>query len=285
MRSPYPDAQVGNAQSVTSVSGPQATFWASGDAYERFMGRWSRRIAPRFLEWLSVTPGADWIDVGCGTGALGAAILSCCAPRKVCGIDPTAAFVEAARSQVTDQRWEVRHGSAEAIPYEDNEFATAVSGLVLNIVGDKNRAVAEMKRVVRPGGLVALYVWDYAGHMQIMRYFFDAATELDAGAREFDEGVKAPICRPGPLADLFQEAGLISIEVQNLDIPAAFENFDDYWMPFLDGTGTAPKYCASLSTDAQKRVQEKLRERLPAGPDGEILLAIRAWGVRGRVAK
>lgn len=282
MKPPFPDARVADAQSG-SVSGTHATLWTSGVAYECFMGRWSRRIAPGFLEWLSVAPGADWIDVGCGTGALGAAILSRCAPRKVCGVDPTAAFVEAARSQITDECWEVRQAGAEAIPYGDNEFAAAVSGLVLNFVRDKNKAVTEMKRVVRPGGNVGLYVWDYAGHMQIMRYFFDAATELDAGAREFDDGVNAPICRPGPLSRLFEEAGLADIAVQGVDIPVAFQSFDDYWTPFLGGTGSAPKYCASLSPDAQSRLREALRDRLPTGPDGEILLAVRAWAIKGTV--
>jgi SAM-dependent methyltransferase len=249
------------------------------------MGRWSRRIASDFLEWLYVPPDAEWIDIGCGTGVLSSAILTTCAPRSVVGIDPSEAFVEAARSQVNDLRFQCWQGSGEVLPYEDNEFTVAVSGLVLNFVGDKNKAVAEMKRVVRPHGTVALYVWDYAGHMQIMRYFFDTATELDAGAKAFDEGVKAPICRPGPLSRLFDEAGLEDIEVQGLDIPAAFDNFDAYWTPFLGGTGSGPKYCTSLSPDAQTRLREKLRDRLLTGPDGEILLAVRAWAIKARVVE
>jgi hypothetical protein len=115
-----------------------------------------------------------------------------------------------------------------------------------------------------------------------MRYFFDAATEIDIHAREFDDGVNAPICRPGPLLRLFEEAGLADIEVQALDIPTAFKNFDDYWTPFLGGTGSGPKYCTSLPPDAQVLLREKLRNRLPTGPDGEILLAARAWAIKGR---
>jgi SAM-dependent methyltransferase len=263
----------------------KAGLWGSGDAYEKYMGRWSRRIAPQFLDWLSVAAKANWIDIGCGTGVLSSTILARCMPTSVVGIDPSEAFVEAARSQVNDSRFRCQQGNGEALPFENGEFSVAVSGLVLNFVGDKNKTVAEMKRVVRPGGSVALYVWDYAGHMQIMRYFFDTATELDAGAREFDDGIKAPICRPGPLSNLFREAGLLDIEAQCLDIPAAFENFDDYWMPFLGGTGSAPKYCTSLAPDAQARLRDRLRSRLPTGPDGEILLAVRAWAIKGRVAK
>ncbi|RPI43211.1 MAG: methyltransferase domain-containing protein, partial [Betaproteobacteria bacterium] len=172
----------------------------------------------------------------------------------------------------------------EALPYECAEFTAAVSGLVLNFVPDKRRAVAEMVRVVRPGGTVGLYVWDYAGQMQIMRYFFDAAAELDTRAKEYDDGINASICRPGPLFELFQTVGLSDIEVEALDIPTAFESFDDYWSPFLAGTGSAPTYCASLSADAQGRLRDRLRDRLPTGPDGEILLAARAWAVRGTVA-
>jgi SAM-dependent methyltransferase len=200
------------------------------------------------------------------------------------GVDPSEAFIEMVKSRVVDPRFRCQQGSGEALPYDDNEFTVAVSGLVLNFVGDKNQAVAEMRRVVSSGGTVGLYVWDYAGHMQIMRYFFDAATQLDPRAQEFDDGVQAPVCRPTPLANLFEEAGLKDVEVQALDIPAAFNNFDDYWTPFLGGTGSAPKYCTSLSADAQARLREKLRNCLPTGPDGEILLAARAWAVKGTVA-
>ncbi len=267
------------------MSKSQSGLWGGGDAYEQYMGRWSRRIAPLFIDWLNVPPDAEWIDIGCGTGVLSSAIVSAGAPLRVVGIDSSEAFIDTARSQIDDPRVQFWEGNAEAIPLNDGEFAVAVSALLLNFVGDKVKAVSEMIRVVRPGGIVALYVWDYAGHMQIMRYFFDAAIELDIGASEFDDGVKSPICRPAPLSSLFKEAGLTDIEVHGIDIPTAFENFDDYWTPFLGGTGSAPKYCASLSPDAQSQLREKLRDRLPTGPDGEILLASRAWAVKGSVAK
>ena len=131
--------------------------------------------------------------------------------------------------------------------------------------------------------LVALYVWDYAGHMQVMRNFFDGAAMLDPRASDFDDGLKAPICRPGPLTDLFTRSGLAEVEVRAIDIPTAFENFDDYWTPFLGGTGSAPKYCMSLDDPASERLRELIRSRLPTGPDGEILLAARAWAVKGLV--
>lgn len=187
---------------------------------------------------------------------------------------------------MSDQRHDLfacRLGDAASLPAEDGEFDVCVSGLVLNFVPDKARCVAEMTRVVRPGGLVGLYVWDYAGHMQIMRYFFDVATELDDQARRFDDGVNAPICRPRPLQRQFLDAGLDQVSVTALDIPAAFANFEEYWTPFLGGTGSAPKYCSTLAADAREELRERLRSRLPTGPDGEILLAVRAWAVKGVV--
>ena len=255
--------------------------WASGDAYEQYMGRWSRRIAHRFLDWLAVPSAGSWVDIGCGTGVLSSAILGQCNPGKVVGIDPSETFLAAVRSQLRDARFDCRQGSGEAIAFDDHEFSAAVSGLVLNFVADPRQMVAEMKRVVRSGGHVASYVWDYAGHMQIMRYFFDAATELDVKAREFDDGVKAPICRPDALSALFEEAGLTAVEVQAIDIPAAFASFEDYWTPFLGGTGSGPKYCASLTADAKAELRERIKGRLPTGPNGEILLAVRAWAVKG----
>ena len=261
----------------------RAGLWGGAGAYEGYMGRWSRKVAPRFLDWLAPAASADWIDIGCGTGVLSSAILERCAPARVVGLDPSEPFIETARSRIADRRLQCRIGNAETLPYADDEFDMAVCGLVLNFVADKFKAVSEMARVARPGGVVALYVWDYAGHMQIMRHFFDAALETDAGAKEFDDGVKAPVCRPGPLTRLFEDAGIADIDVQAIDIAAAFENFDDYWTPFLGGTGSAPKYCATLSPEARTRLREKVRDRLPTGPDGEILLAVRAWAVKGTV--
>ena len=262
----------------------QPNVWGGGDAYERYMGRWSRKVAPIFTDWIGVSPGADWMDIGCGTGVLTSVVLDTCAPSRVTGIDSAANFLDAAETQVCDPRVCFKQGDAQAIPEADNTFDIVASGLVLNFVPDKDAMIQEMVRVAKPGGTVALYVWDYAGHMQLMRHFFDVATMLDPRAREFDDGVKAPVCRPGPLTELLVRAGLADVEVQAIDIPTAFANFDEYWAPFLGGTGSAPKYCVSLDEEARQHLREALRHRLPIGPDGEILLAARAWAAKGRVA-
>jgi len=261
----------------------QPALWGSGDAYERYMGRWSRKVAPLFTDWLGAGEGLTWMDVGCGTGVLTSTILDRCDPAAVVGIDSAPAMIETVRQRCTDPRASFAEGSAQHLPAEGGMFDVAVSGLVLNFVADKARKLSEMKRVCRPGGTVGLYVWDYAGHMQIMRTFFDAARALDGSAAAFDDGVKAPECRPGPLAGLFEDAGLAAVEVTALDITAAFDDFDDYWKPFLGGTGSAPKYCASLDEVARMRLREAVRRLIRTGPDGEILLAARAWGVKGRV--
>jgi SAM-dependent methyltransferase len=265
------------------MSTDRPNLWGASDAYDRYMGRWSREVAPRFLAWMDAPAQHRWLDVGCGTGVLSAAILAATHPAAILAVDTAEGFLDAARLRVTDPRASFQVGDALALPVADGAIDAAVSGLVLNFLPDKVAAVREMVRAVSPGGTVALYVWDYAGHMQIMRIFFDAATELDPGAAAFDDGIKAPICRPGPLRALFESAGLADVDVEAIDVPAAFDTFDDYWTPFLGGTGSAPKYCASLAEDERMRLRETVRQRLPTGPDGEILLAVRAFAVKGRV--
>jgi SAM-dependent methyltransferase len=257
--------------------------WGAGDAYERYMGRWSRGIAPVFVRWLDPTAGARWADIGCGTGVVTSAVLAACEPSEVLGVDSSDVFLGAAAANFVDPRVSFRQGDAQALAESDNSFDMAVSGLVLNFLPDKDAAIREMARIVRPGGTVALYVWDYAGHMQVMRRFFDVATALDPKASEYDDGLKAPICRPKPLMEILVRSGLHDVEARAIDIAAAFDNFDDYWAPFLGGTGSAPKYCMSLDETARSRLRQEVQRRLPTGPDGEILLSIRAWAVKGYV--
>lgn len=138
-----------------------------------------------------------------------------------------------------------------------------------------------MARVTRPGGVVAVYVWDYADHMQLMRHFWDAAGALDPTARELDEGQRFPLCRPEPLAQLFQAAGLRAVATRAIDIPTVFRDFDDYWLPFLGGEGPAPGYATALSEERRAALRQRLRASLPIATDGSIQLVARAWAVRG----
>lgn len=255
--------------------------WASGQAYEPFIGRWSRRIAPLFLDWLDVAPGGRWLDVGCGTGALSGAILERRAPQSVIGLDRSPGFVAYARQQVPDPRARFVAADAQALPLAEASADAAVAALVLNFVPQPERAVAGMARAVRPGGPVAGYVWDYAAGMQLLRAFWEAATALDPAAAALDEGVRFPLCAPGPLQALFEAAGLRAVAVQALDIPTIFRDFDDYWAPFLGGQGPAPTYVQGLDAEQRAALRERLRATLPAAPDGTLALSARAWAVRG----
>ena len=253
--------------------------WEQGDPYERYVGRWSRRVAPLFLAWLNVPLGRRWLDVGCGTGALCAAILDSCSPSSVAGVEPSEAFLDRARNHLGG-RVVLHRGTATQIPLEDESVDVAVSGLVLNFVADQRAALAEMARATGTGGAIGAYVWDYAGKMELMRYFWDAAVQLDPGATSLDEGVRFPGCHPDALTALFRSAGLTEIAVTAIDIPTQFASFDEYWHPFLGGQGPAPSYAMSLDEQARARLRDCLRERIPAHADGSIALAARAWAIR-----
>jgi SAM-dependent methyltransferase len=256
--------------------------WASGDLYEPYVGRWSRLVGREFLARLDARAGLDWLDVGCGTGALTETAADHCAPKRLVGIDPPAGFLDFARRRLGTAGAELRQADARSLPFAAAEFDRVVSGLVLNFVPDQQRAAAEMARVVRPGGEVALYVWDYPGKMELMRHFWDAAIALDPCAHDLDEGRRFPVCRPEPLQALFEAAGLAQVETRAIEVPTVFRDFDDYWTPFLSGQAPAPGYCMSLGEEARAVLRERLRKSLPARPDGSIHLVARAWAVRGR---
>jgi SAM-dependent methyltransferase len=255
--------------------------WAAGDLYEPYVGRWSRLVAAEFLNWLGVPAGRAWLDVGCGTGALTQTILDCAAPASVKGVDPSAGFIEHARSHVAG-RAEFEVSDAQALPVDDGRVDCAVAGLVLNFVAQPKRAVEEMRRVVRPGGTVAAYVWDYAGRMELMRHFWDSAIALDPDALSLDEGRRFPICRPEPLTALFREVALEDVAVRPIDVPTDFRDFDDYWSPFLGGQAPAPGYAMSLDEAHRAALRDRIYSGLPIQPDGTIHLIARAWAVRGR---
>jgi len=257
--------------------------WASGDAYEPYVGRWSRLVARQFVAWLAAPPNKVWLDIGCGTGALCEVILESASPRQVTGVDPSDGFISFARHKVADRRATFQVGDAQNLPVADGSFDAAVAGLVINFIPDQAKAIREMKRATRPGGTVAAYVWDYAGEMQMMRRFWDAAVALDASAFQLDEGRRFPVCRPEPLASLFRRAGLDGVEVRQIDAPTIFEDFDDYWTPFLGGQAPAPGYCMSLSQDRRAELRDRIRASLPTEDDGSIHLIARAWAVRGTV--
>ena len=256
--------------------------WNAGDPYELYVGRWSHLVAHDFLDWLDLPSSLRWLDVGCGTGALTAAIREKCQPAELIGIDPSEGFLTKARVRLEGNAT-FRVANAVDIPLHDSEVDVVVSGLVLNFVPDTALGLAQMRRTAVAGGTVAAYVWDYAGKMELMRYFWDAAAELDSAARELDEGVRFPLCHPNALEAAFREADLSAIRVEPIDIPTRFFDFDDYWAPFLGGQGPAPAYAMSLDEASRNGLRDRIRKRLPIESDGSISLVARAWAIQSRV--
>jgi SAM-dependent methyltransferase len=260
----------------------KAETWDAGDAYEPYVGRWSRLVAGRFLDWLAVPPGKRWLDVGCGTGALTHVILQTAAPHEVVGVDPAPGFIGHAEARLTDRRARFVVGDAMKLPFPAEHFDAVVSGLVLNFVPEPASAVAEMARVARAGGSVGAYVWDCAGGMELMRYFWDAAVALDPSASDLDEGRRfAATCRADALIELLEGSGLQDVEARAIDVPTTFRDFDDYWSPFLGGQGPAPGYAVSLDKAQRVALRERVRGMLPIAADGSIALTARAWAARG----
>jgi SAM-dependent methyltransferase len=255
--------------------------WSVGEAYEAYVGRWSRPVAQAFLSWLDVPAGRRWLDAGCGTGALTETILALADPAEIVGVDTSEGYLANARARVVDARAVFVSGDAQSVPMPDGCVDSVVSGLALNFVPDPYRAVAEFARVAVSGAVVAAYVWDYAEGMAMMRHFWDAATFIDSEAAELDEGRRFQLCRPDPLADLWTVAGLDLVMVRAIEVATVFADFDDYWMPFLGGQGPAPGYVASLTDEHRRALCAELHRRLPRGKDGTIPLTARAWAVRG----
>lgn len=255
--------------------------WSGAGAYDQYMGRWSRIMAREFLAWLNLSPGLDWADVGCGTGALTEAILGFGAPKSVWALDRSPQYVAAARARVPDRRAQFAEGDAAALPKPDASVHAAVSGLMLNFVPDPVRVLKEMQRVVTPGGTIAVYLWDYSEGMEFIRAFWDAAVSLDPSAAQHDEGLRFPLCRPDPLRRLFESVGLRDVKIRSLEIPTRFQTFEEYWAPFEGGQGPAPGYVVMLEEDKRAKLRASLESRLRRASDGGLALTARAWGARG----
>lgn len=242
------------------------------------MGRWSRHVSPRFLRWLDLDEGLRWADVGCGSGALSAAVLDKTSPASVLGVDPSAAQVEEAVRRVVDPRVMFSVGTADDLPA--GAFDVVVSGLVLNFVPDPTAAVAAMARAA-PGGVVAAYLWDYAVGMQLLRTFWDVACSLDPAAADLNEGHRFSWSSAGEVADILADGGLRDVVSTDVTVPLVFEDFDDYWLPFLGGQGPAPAYVATLDDEPREELRAALERQLIPDRDGRIRLSARAWAVRG----
>ncbi len=256
---------------------------SESDGYERFMGRWSRRLATLFVQFAGVRSGDDVLDVGCGTGALTTAAATVPCVRAV-GVDPSSEFVKAAQRAIGGDWVRFQVGDASALAFADATFDRTLSMLVLNFVPDAAWAVREMIRVVRPNGVVAAAVWDYGEGMEMLRRFWDEAVALNPSAPGRDER-HMPLSRRGELSALWRDCGLGDVDEAALELDMAFASFDDFWQPFLCGQGPAGAFATALTEPARQALRERLRDRLvgPAPHHGGFTLAARAWAVRGVV--
>ncbi|PSL36516.1 ubiquinone/menaquinone biosynthesis C-methylase UbiE [Labedella gwakjiensis] len=257
--------------------------WSDAHRYEPYLGRWSRLIAHDFIPWLDVPPGSRWAEVGCGTGALSDEIIQSAQPSSLWASDPSAAYLAYSRSRVTDPAADFSVGDAEHIDLPDSSVDVTVSGLVLNFVPDAAAALLEARRVTRPGGTVAGYIWDYSGEMAAIRYFWDTAILLDPVARRLHEGRRFATWMPDELARRFREADLENVVVEPIVIDMVFRDFDDYWQPILGEQGSAPTYLATLERASVDALREAVRSNVPTAPDGSVPMTARAWAVRGTV--
>ena len=249
------------------------SFDVAAEAYDGFMGRYSRLLSGQLVDLATVHDGQRAIDVGCGTGALTGELVARLGPSAVAAVDPSESFVEATRTRYPGV--DVRRATAEQIPFPDDAFDAALAQLVVHFMQDPVAGIAEMARVTRPDGVVATCVWDHAGGKGPLRLFWDAARTLDPWV---DDESRLPGTREGHLAELFEAAGLRAIESATLSVSLEHPTFDAWWEPFTRGVGPAGAYLASLDPDRRAELREDCRRRVPAEP---FTVTAVAWAARG----
>ena len=253
------------------------TFATSADVYDRHVGRYVPELSRALVSVAGVEPGWHVLDVGCGPGGLTSVLADLVGADGVAAIEPSESFVAGCRERVPGA--DVRLGVAEDLPFANGEFDGALSQLFVNFMEDAIAGVGEMRRVTRPGGVVASCVWDYSGEMTMLRAFWDAALELDPDAP--DEGRTMRFCVEGELGELWERCGLEDVRSGSLAVSARYADFNDYWSPFPTGLAPSGAYCASLDVRGQAALREACFVRL-GSPAGPFTLRARAWYAVGR---
>ncbi len=258
-----------------------ARLFTDGAAYEKRMGRWSRIVGETFLDWLEAPKGLSWIDVGCGNGAFTEVLIARCAPAAVTGIDPSEGQISYARSRPGAQIARFDLGDAQALPYPDRSFDAAAMALAISFVSDPVKAAAEMRRVVRPGGWVGTYMWDIPGGGLPSEPIYRALKSLGvAVARPGSE-----ISRRDNMRTVWEQAGLQSIETRVIRIPVAYSGFDEVWQSYSVPEGPSGAAIRKMSPGEMGQLKARLREQLPAQPDGKIAYEAFANAVKGKVSR
>ena len=259
--------------------------FAASAGYERFMGRWSRLLAPHPNAVAGVKDGDRVLDVGTGTGSLAAAVEANMPASQIVGVDPSPGFIAYAQKNAKSTRSRFEVGDAQALKYEDASFDSTLALLVMNFIPDHNKAINEMRRVTRPQGTISACVWDYDQGMQMLRFFWDEAIALDPAIEPKDER-HMKLSRQGQLSDLWKKAGLNNVKEEALVIDQAYSSFSDYWEPFTKGAGPGGAYVVSLPEDRRLQLEARIRNRLLGDrADGPFTLKAKAWCVRGDVPK
>jgi len=265
----------------TNATEAEAKMFAASAGYERFMGRWSQLLAPRFIAFAGIKNGQRVLDVGTGTGSVAASVEVSMPGSEIIGIDPSQAFIAYAQKNAKSARAQFEVGDAQVLKFRDASFDQTLALLVMNFIPDHNKAIAEMRRVTRPQGTVSACVWDYDAGMQMLRFFWDEAIALDPAIEPKDER-HMKLSHQGQLGDLWKKAGLVNVQEAPLVIDQAFSSFNDYWEPFTKGAGPGGAYVVSLSQDRRQLLEARMRKRLLGDrQDGPFTLTARAWCVRG----
>jgi SAM-dependent methyltransferase len=278
-----PDA-IAQTPAGAGLKEAEAKMFAASAGYENFMGRWSKRLAPAYVAFAGVKSGDRILDVGTGTGSLAFAVEAATTSGEIVGIDPSEGFIAYAKKNAKPDRMRFEVGDAQALNnFKDASFDQTLSLLVMNFVPDHDKAIVEMRRVTRPGGVVSACVWDYDAGMEMLRFFWDEVVALDPAMAPRDER-HMKLSREGQLGELWKKAGLVNVQERPLMIDQAYTSFSDYWTPFLKGAGPGGAYVVSLTDERRQQLEQRMRKRLLGDrQDGAFTLGARAWCVRGEV--
>ena len=273
------------AQENANITEAEAKMFSASADYERFMGRWSRQLAPEYIAFAGVKNGDRVLDVGTGTGSLATVLEATMTSSEIVGVDPSEGFISYAKKNAKSGRTHFETGDAQALRFQDSSFDQTMALLVMNFITDHSKAIGEMRRVTRPQGVVSACVWDYDAGMQMLRFFWDEAVALDPVMEPKDER-HMKLSREGQLGELWNRAGLVNVQQKPVSIDQAYESFDDYWGPFLKGAGPGGAYVVSLSDERRRQLETRIRKRLLGNREnGPFVLKARAWCVRGEVPK
>ena len=268
--------------SSAGLTESEARMFSAGASYENFMGRWSRRLAPAYLAFAGVRDGDRVLDVGTGTGSLASVLEADTTLSEITGIDPSEGFIADARRNARTARTRFEVGDAQALRFDRASFDQTMALLVMNFIPDPVKAIGEMRRVTRPGGVVSACVWDYDAGMQMLRFFWDEVVAGDPAMAPRDER-NMKLSHAGELGRLWADAGLVDVREEALTIEQRFDSFADYWGAFERGAGPGGAHVVSLTGEQRRQLESRLRRRLlPERGDGPFVLQASAWCVRGR---